>query len=182
MGSRSGLCVEDYVHVLHNNERKIKNSLNLSYLLPIIWSKGLLTEDEYRLLQEMQYETQKNSQFVQFLKNKGGGDAMNLFIQALQEEYQHMGHKNLAVTLLQEMSSIKSSRPAPPVAKKPPPTPPRKSKVSNTLAAPFSTPQPVRKQPLLPLHKKKSQSVGTGLDEEPSSQASSWVCHVLAYC
>ena len=179
MGSRSGMCVEDYLRILQNNERTIKNSVNLSYLLPKLWAKGLLTEDQYRLLQEMPYETQKNSQLVQFLQTKGGGDAMHLFIQALQEESEHLGHKTLAVTLLQEISAIKSSRPLPPpVAKKPaPPTPLRKSKVSNTITAPFSTPQPVRKQPLFPLHKKKSQSVGTGLDEEPSS----WVCHALAY-
>ena len=165
MGS---LCVEDYQRLLHNNERKIKNSINLTCLLPILRTKRLLTDDEFRLLQEIHYETQKNSQLVQFLQNKGGGSALHLFIEALQEEDEHMGHKTLAVTLLSEISTIKSRPPA--VAKKPaPPTPPRlKPRCSLTLPPQqFSTPQPVRRQPLLPPNRKKSQSV-TGLDEEPS--------------
>ena len=162
MGS---LCVEDYLRILQNNERKIKSSINLPYLLPILRAKRLLTEDEFRLLQEIPYETQKNSQLVQYLANKGGGNALHLFINALQEEDEHMGHKTLAVTLLTEISAINKS--PPPVAKKPgPPTLPRKAKVSLTQPPQqFSTPQPVRKQPMLPPKKKKSRSV-TGLDEE----------------
>ena len=168
MSSRS-LCVEDYQRILQNNERKIKNSINLGYLLPILRTKGLLTEDEFRLLQEIPYETHKNSQLIQFLQSKGGGNALHLFITALQEEDEHIGHKTLAVTLLGEISAIKSRPPA--VAKKPaPPTPPRKPKGSLTLPPqPFSTPQPARRQPLLPPpQRNKSRSVGTGLDEEPS--------------
>ena len=164
MGS---LCVEDYQRILQNNERTIKNSINLAYLLPILRTKRLLTADEFRLLQEIPYEGQKNSQLVQFLQSKGGGNALDLFIKALQEEDEHIGHKTLAVTLLTEISA--TNRSPPPVSKKPgPPTLPRKAKASLTQSPQLvSTPQPVRKQPLYPPKKKKPQSV-TGLDEEPS--------------
>ena len=160
------LCVEDYQRILLNNDKQIKNSVNLTCLLPILRTKGLLTDDEFRLLQEMQYDTRKNVQLVRILQSKGGGNALQLFIEALQEEGEHMGHKHLAVTLLGEISAIKPRPPA--VAKKPPPpTLPRKTKGTHTQPQPFSSPQAVKKQPLLPHPvRKKSQSV-TGLDEEP---------------
>ena len=65
-----------------------------------------------------------------------------------------MGHKNLAATLLEELSSVKTKPKKPP-----PPTLPRKSKVKNTEAPtqPFSTP-PARKRPLIPPKLKRSRS------------------------
>ena len=157
------LCDEEYRRVLQNNEKNITNSTNLSCLLPILRKKGLLTEDEFQLLQEMPaYEVRRRSQLVQTLQSKGGGNALNLFIEALQEETEHLGHKNLAITLLGEIASIKH-------AKKPaPPTLPRKARASFSQAPqPFSTPPPVRRHTTLqmPPSKDRPQSV-TEIDSE----------------
>ena len=154
---------EEYRRVLQNNEKNITNSTNLSCLLPVLRAKGLLTENEFRLLQEMpEYEVRRRSQLVQTLQSKGGGNALNLFIEALQEETEHLGHKNLAITLLGEISSIKH-------AKKPaPPAPPRKARASFSQSPqPFSTPQPVRRHMTLhvPPTKERPQSA-TEMDNE----------------
>lgn len=156
------LCVEDYRRILHNNETKITNSTNLKCLLPILQTKGLLTDAEFQLLHDMpSYEAHRSSQLVSILLKKGGGNALNLFVEALQEEYEHLGHKTLAVSLLGELTSIKTKtakKPAPPVPLQKP------SKVSHTHASQtFSTPQPVRKQ--LRTHKSRSLSV-TEVDAE----------------
>ena len=148
---------EDYRRILQNNEKRITDLTNLECLLPILRIKGLLTENELRLLRELsQYEIHRTSKLVQILLTKGGRNAVNLFIEALQDEEEHIGHNELARVLLQEIANI--TRPKP--AKKPPPTLPRKAKLSQTQAPhQFSTPQPVRKQPLLPPTKKKSASI-----------------------
>ena len=157
------LCDEEYRRVLQNNEKNITNSTNLSCLLPILRTKGLLTEDESRLLQEMPgYEVRRRSQLVQTLQSKGGGNALNLFIEALQEETEHLGHKNLAITLLGEIASIKH-------AKKPaPPAPPRKARASFSQAPqPFSTPQPVRRHTTMQMPPSKNRPQGATETDSP---------------
>ena len=147
---------EEYRRVLQNNEKNITNSTNLSCLLPILRKKGLLTEDEFRLLQEMPgYEVRRRSQLVQILQSKGGGNALNLFIEALQEETEHLGHKHLAITLLGEITSIKH-------AKKPaPPAPPRKARTSGQAPKPFIPHSPVRRHMSLQLSPSKDRPQST---------------------
>ena len=151
------LCNEEYRRVLQNNETNITSSTNLTCLLPILRAKGLLTGDEFRLLQEMPgYEVRRRSQLVQTLQSKGGGNAMNLFIEALQEETEHLGHKNLAITLLGEIASIKH-------AKKPaPPAPHRKARASLSHALkPLSTHPPVRRHQTLQIPPSKDRAQST---------------------
>lgn len=160
------LCDESYQRVLRNNERKITDLTNLPCLLPILYAKGLLTEIERRTLQQMpEYEVNRSARLVQFLLSKGG-KAFPLFIEALQEEDEHMGHKNLAVQLLEnsKSSTIKTRT----LSKKPPPPPPprKDARVSHTQAPqPYSTPQPVRKQPLIP-PKARSLSISEAAERE----------------
>lgn len=152
----ASLGVEDYRRILEKNEKTIKGSINLNCLLPKLRTKGLLTDDEYQLLLEIvtshPYETHNSSQrLFQILLTKGGGNALNLFIEALQEEDEHLGHKTLAIALLGEVSSVKPKH----ATKRPPPAVPARTKTltrtnQNQDPQPFSTPQPVRKQPLLP--------------------------------
>lgn len=144
----SNLSDEDYRQILQNNEKYITNSTNLSCLLPILRAKGLLTDGEFQLLQEMPpYKVRNRSQLVQILLGKGGGNALNLFIQALHEEKEHLGHKNLARALVGEVSNLKpkSTKKAP----APPTTSPRTTRVSQTLPLdqPFSTSLPSKKCP-----------------------------------
>ena len=148
---------EDYRRILQNNEKNITRLTNLECLLPVLRTKWLLTENELRLLREMpQYEIHRTSKLVQILLTKGGRNAVDLFIEALQDEKEHIGHNELAKVLLQEVSIINRPKPA----KKPPPTLPRKAKLSQTQAPhQFSTPQPIRKQPLLPPTKNRSASI-----------------------
>ena len=167
------LCDEDYRRILQNNEKKITNLTNLNCLLPLLRQKGLLTDNEFRLLKEMPpYEVRSGSKLVDILLGKGGGDALNLFIQALEEEDEHLGHKNLAIMLRleSETSNIKTR----PAKKPPPPIPYRKSKVKHNQAdvpaQPFTTPQPIRKRPLLPPERsRRSQSVVEVDDVEKTS-------------
>ena len=160
------LCDESYQRVLRNNERKITDLTNLPCLLPILYAKGLLTEIERRTLQQMpEYEINRSARLVQILLSKGG-NAFPLFIEALQEESEHMGHKNLAVTLLEDSKS--GTMKARTFGKKPPPAPPPRkgTRVSHTQAPqPHSTPQPVRKQPLVP-PKTRSLSISGTSDRE----------------
>jgi len=160
------LCDESYQRLLRNNERKITDLTNLPCLLPILYTKGLLTEIERRTLQQMpEYEINKSAQLVQILLSKGGS-AFPLFIEALQKESEHMGHKNLAVTLLEDSKS--STTKTRTLGKKPPPAPPPRkgTRASHTKAPqPYSTPQPVRKQPIAP-PKARSVSISEASDRE----------------
>ena len=98
-----------YYDVLRNNKNKIANLVNLTCLLPLIRAKGLLTESESKLLEEMSPETQHNrgAQLVQILLDKKGGrNVLDVFIEALHEEKEHVGHKCLAFKLLAELSKL----------------------------------------------------------------------------
>ena len=141
------LCLEDYRRILEKNEKQIKGSVNVNCLLSLLRAKELLTDDEFRMLQEAMppyyTETYRNGQLFQILLRKGGGNALNLLIEALQEEREHLGHKTSAVTLSEELSTKRG--PPPPVAPRP------KTRANQSQGPqPFSTPQFVRKQPLLP--------------------------------
>jgi len=100
---------EDNRCVLQSNETNIINLINLTLLLPVLRTKaGLLTEDELRLLEIPSRGINRKAQLVQILLSKPRGEkVLSLFIEALQEEKEHMGHKNLAFQLLTELSKSK---------------------------------------------------------------------------
>ena len=104
---------EEYQYVLRHNEKKIANLINPTCLLPMLRAKGLLTEDEFKLLQEISPENRINrgAQLVQILLSKKGGNVLDVFIEALREEKEHVGHKSLAFELLAELSKPKPPPP-----------------------------------------------------------------------
>jgi len=103
------LVTDDNRSVLQNNETHINNLINLTLLLPVLRTKaGLLTEDELRLLEIPSHGINRRAQLVQILLSKPRGEkTLNIFIEALQEEKEHIGHKNLALQLLAELSESK---------------------------------------------------------------------------
>ena len=106
---------EHQYSVLRSNEGKIANLINLTCLLPLLRTKGLLTDKEFKLLQEMSPENRINggTRLVQILLSKKGGNVLDLFIEALREEghSEHVGHKSLAFELLAELSKPKMMPP-----------------------------------------------------------------------
>ena len=100
--SSDNLSDEDYHYVLRNNEKKIANLINPTCLVPVLLTKGLLIENELKLLQGIAPD-KRGAQLVQILLDKKGGNVLNLFIQALREEEEHIGHRNLAFKLLAEL-------------------------------------------------------------------------------
>ena len=123
---------EDYRRVLRNNEKKITTLINPTQLLPVLRANRLLTESEHQQLEEMpmpQNEVNRSSQLFKILLDKREGiTVLNSFIEALQEEGEHMGHKSLAVQLLAELSNLKPA----------PPPPPRKMRVHRAHTLPQS--------------------------------------------
>ena len=108
---------EDYRRILRNNEKKITQLINPSYLLPVLRANGLLTESEHQQLKDMsmlQNEANRKAQLFQILLGRGEGNTLNLFIKALQAEREHVGHKSLAIQLLTELSNLKMVPPVPP--------------------------------------------------------------------
>ena len=102
--SNDSLNDEDYQYVLRKNEKKIANLINPTCLFPVLHDKKLLTEDEVKLLQGTVPE-KKGARLVQILLGKKGGNVLHVFIQALREDEEHVGHKSLAFELLAELSN-----------------------------------------------------------------------------
>ena len=156
------LTDSEYRRVLQNCEREIAAQTNLSLLLPILRTKGLLIDEEFRTLTELpSYE--RGSLLVRILQKKGGEDAFNRFTTALKQETEHLGHKNLVGKLLKERDDI--------IAKRPPPTLPRRRKTSQ---GPFTPPVTRRRTTMFPqgnvVRSKSLHNIDeVGLDSEPVS-------------
>ena len=93
----------DYYHenILSDNYEGIKKSINLSYLLPCLSRRKLLTLNETDQLQNSNKSSiEKNCEFYHILKTKGCR-AFALFLEALEEEKHHKGHRSLWTKLSQ---------------------------------------------------------------------------------
>ena len=102
------LSADQCQYVLQNSARDITNLSDISYLLPILCSKGLITERKFKSFEEMPpYERSQLFHNI-LLNSERKPSALQLFIEALQEEKYHVGHKLLASKLLEEVSKIKS--------------------------------------------------------------------------
>jgi len=157
------LTDKEYRSLLQNCKREIAAQTNLPVLLPILSTKGLLIDEEFCTLNELpSYE--RGSHLVRILQKKGGEDAFARFIAALEQETEHLGHKNLVGKLLTERNDI--------IAKRPPPVPRRRK----TSQGPF-TPPVARRVPMFPhVNVGRSKSLHhideVGLDSEPVSSYS----------
>ena len=73
----------------------LKSSLNLSYLLPHLMKRKLLTtKEEHRLKNQTKTDHDNNCEFIDYLKTKGSC-AFDLFLSALRDETEHLGHVDL---------------------------------------------------------------------------------------
>ena len=80
-----------------------------------------MTEQEYQQLSnEKESDSEKNGKLVKIIIGKGES-AFDLFIEALQEELEHLGHSSLARKLIDQKKRLKAQlKPEPlPHSKKP---------------------------------------------------------------
>ena len=133
--------------ILQSLQSDIILTIQLTHLLPILRQKRLVTQAEFQHLSsdEKESDMDKNAKLMRIIISKGE-DAFDLFVKALQEEKEHLGHGSLAKRLLSEQRRLiagetKPRAPEPlPRNKKPPtsaPTPPPKPS-----AKPQTQPQP----------------------------------------
>ena len=82
-------------HILNELGKELKSTLDLSYLLPGLVKRKLLTDgDVAKLSHPSKSSLEKNEEFLNILKTKGS-KAFPKFLEALQEEDQHLGHEDL---------------------------------------------------------------------------------------
>ena len=130
-------------NILQSEQSAITLTIQLGYLLPILRKRRLVTEQEYQQLSnEKESDSEKNGKLVKIIIGKGES-AFDLFIEALQEEQEHLGHSSLAKKLLDEKKRLKAqSKPEPlPRSKKPLDKP--ATSTPNTEPKPDDKPQQV---------------------------------------
>ena len=112
--------------ILQQHRQDIVSTINPNTLLPLLLSKKLVTEEEFREISADNGripEGQRNSKLLDIVAKKGES-AFDLFVSALKEEDKHLGHESLAKTLEEEKEKVS----------KPPITQPRgQRRVCSTL-------------------------------------------------
>ena len=95
---------------LQRLESDIAITLQLHYLLPILRRKRLVTQSEFQQFSsdEKESDLKKNRKLIRIITGKGE-DAFDLFIEALQEEEEHLGHGSLAKRLVNEKKRLKAA-------------------------------------------------------------------------
>lgn len=90
-----------HLEVLDEFTTDLKSSLNLSYLLPHLMKRKLLTtSEEHKLKNQAKSDHDNNGEFLDYLKTKGSR-AFPLFLAALREETEHLGHVDLCERISQ---------------------------------------------------------------------------------
>ena len=127
--------------ILQNLQSDITLTVQLSHLLPFLRQKRLVTDSECQQLSSdgRESESEKNAKLIRIIVGKGE-NAFDLFVEALQEEQEHLGHNSLAKKLLHEQSRLKSAESKP----RPPEPLPRNKKP--TTAAPSVPPKTYKSQ------------------------------------
>ena len=88
--------------ILQKMETDLKITIQLDTLLPILCKKHLVTQTEHqRLSNDKDSDAEKNGKLVRIIQGKGE-NAFDLFIEALKEEKDHIGHGSLAQKLSRE--------------------------------------------------------------------------------
>ena len=126
--------------ILQNLQSDITLTIQLVYLLPFLRQKRLVTETECQQLSSegRESESEKNGKLIRIIVGKGE-NAFDLFVEALQEEQEHLGHDSLAKKLLHEQSRLKAEQSKP---RAPEPLPRNKKPATS---APSVPPKPVAK-------------------------------------
>ena len=108
-------------NILQSEQSGITLTIQLTHLLPILRQKRLVTEPEFQQLSsDKESDSEKNGKLIRIIIGKGE-NAFDLFIAALQEEQEHLGHSSLARKLMDEKKRLKAqTKPEPlPRSKKP---------------------------------------------------------------
>lgn len=97
-----------------SNHKEIKKRVNLDELVPILYEKQLLTDDEREeLLYEQQPSNKRKNKLVEIVASKGDR-APWLLIESLREENEHLPHSELATILESRLQNHGVSEPAVP--------------------------------------------------------------------
>ena len=125
--------------ILQTLQSDIILNVQLKQLLPILRNKSLVTLYEFEQLSIDGKETDsnKNERLLRIIIGKGE-NAFDLFVAALQEETEHLGHASLARRLLQEQKQLKPSPEGRPRFRPPEPLP----RNSRKPTAPIPPPKP----------------------------------------
>ena len=93
--------------ILQSMKSDITSTIQLTYLLPILRQKRLVTEAEFQQLSSKgrESDSEKNGKLIRIITGKGE-DAYDLFVEALQEEQEHLCHSSLANKLVQERNRL----------------------------------------------------------------------------
>ena len=131
--------------ILQRMETDLKLTIQLDTLLPILCKKHLVTQAEHqRLSSDKDSGAEKNGKLVRIIQGKGE-NAFDLFVEALREEKEHLGHASLAQKLSQERSGkvrdsesrdLNRPEPLPRATRKkgPPPPPPRPKNIQKVAS------------------------------------------------
>ena len=129
----------DLRDILQGLQSELALTIQLNALLPILRSKRLVTQSESQQLSSdgKESDLEKNRKLIRIIIGKGE-KAYDLFVEALQEEQDHLGHESLAKKLIDEKKRLKAkSKP-----RAPEPLPRNKPATS---AAPIPPPKPIAK-------------------------------------
>ena len=77
----------------------ILEKINLQALIPYLISHGLLTEHEKQLLRNNDHtEHQRKQELISIIQSKGS-EGCRIFLSAVSEEPEHLGHREIAAIL-----------------------------------------------------------------------------------
>ena len=97
-----------YHKILQQHRQEIVSTIHPNTLLPVLLSKKLVTEEEFREISDdfgRISDGQRNAKLLDIVAKKGA-HAFDLFVSALKEEEKHLGHESLAKTLQEEKEKV----------------------------------------------------------------------------
>ena len=100
--------------ILQSLQSDITLTIQLTPLLPLLRRKHLVSQAEFQHFSsgDKESDMDKNAKLMRIIITKGE-DAFDLFVEALQEEKEHLGHGSLAKRLLSEQRRLKASETKP---------------------------------------------------------------------
>ena len=94
--------------ILQQHRQEIVSTIHPNTLLPVLLSKKLVTEEEFREISDdfgRLSDGQRNGKLLDIVAKKGA-NAFDLFVTALKEEEKHLGHESLAKRLEKEKERV----------------------------------------------------------------------------
>ena len=93
------LITTDLKATLDNHMPSVLEKINLQALIPYLISHGLLTEHERQLLRNNYLtEHQRKQELISIIQSKGS-EGCRMFLAAVSEEPEHLGHREIVAIL-----------------------------------------------------------------------------------